>query len=124
MPTFFHSEALTQQNFNAISFSLMGMVIVFCGLIFISVYIYLLPKALAFFRNLFKRKNTVPLHQQENEMEILLAISCAYHIHKNFPEGKEKITWKSHGEIDSPWQVGGRMHSMEVRKRTQFWNRR
>ena len=118
---------LTDNGFDAIQFSLMGMTIVFAGLVVIATYIVLLPKLLDVISSLRKQQKTQQPKQDEtceNELEILLAISAATHLHLNFPEGNERITWKSHGELESPWQVSGRMHSLGVRKRRNSWNRK
>lgn len=120
---------LNNAGFDAIQFSLMGMAIVFAGLVVIAVYIILLPKLLELASR--KKKQKVPAEAKsetrtgkEEELEILLAIAAAAHLHINFPEGNERITWKSHGDLESPWQVSGRMHSLGVRKRTNKWNRK
>ena len=117
---------LDNSGFDAIQFSLMGMAIVFAGLVVIAVYIILLPKLLELTHK--KKKEKQPADNQsesqtdkEDEVEILLAIAAAAHLHINFPEGNERITWKSHGDLESPWQVSGRMHSLGVRKRTNKW---
>lgn len=120
---------LNKAGFDAIQFSLMGMAIVFAGLVIIAIYIVILPKILHFWATLRKKK---PSHKKEsvvkesknNEKEILLAIATAAHLHINFPEGNERITWKSHGDMESPWQVSGRMNSLGVRKRRNSWNRK
>ncbi|PCI10175.1 MAG: hypothetical protein COB71_13205 [Thiotrichales bacterium] len=122
-------DNLNQAGFDAIQFSLMGMAIVFAGLVIIAIYIVVLPKLLQLFATLGKKKTspkdeTLPEETNNNETEILLAIATAAHLHINFPEGNERITWKSHGDMESPWQVSGRMHSLGVRKRRNSWNRK
>ncbi len=120
---------LDNAGFDAIQFSLMGMAIVFAGLVVIALYIIVLPKLLNL-KN-FKFKKKVKTEEPEitdlktSETEIILAIATAAHLHINFPEGNERITWKSHGDLESPWQVSGRMHSLGVRKRrNSSWNRK
>lgn len=125
----FNIDNLNQAGFDAIQFSLMGMAIVFAGLVIIAIYIVVLPRLLQLFATLRKRKTSskekiVKEESKSNELEILLAIATATHLHINFPEGNEQITWKSHGDIESPWQVSGRMHSLGVRKRRNSWNRK
>ncbi len=122
-------DNLNQAGFDAIQFSLMGMAIVFVGLVIIAIYIVVLPKMLQLFAALRRKKvspkeETVIEESKSNEAEVLLAIATAAHLHINFPEGNERITWKSHGDMESPWQVSGRMHSLGVRKRRNSWNRK
>ncbi len=104
-------------EFNAVVFSIFGMTMVFAGLIVISIYIALLPKILALPSSLKKRasKGKNELASAETEEDILLAIAVALHLYKDFPEANEKITWKSHGDIDSPWKISGRVHGLSVR---------
>lgn len=117
---------LNTNGFDALQFSLMGMSIVFGGLVIIAVYIVLLPRLLDLLSQLNRKRKPEqpPSTQYENEPEILLAIAAAAHLHLNFPEEDERITWKSHGDLESPWQVSGRMHSLGVRKRSNTWNRK
>lgn len=114
---------LIQPGFNAVQFSLMGMGLVFAGLLIIAFYIALLPKILSLFS-----PKPVPIREtgKENsvqEEEILLAIITALHMHNNFPDGDERITWKSHGDMDSPWLVSGRMNGLNSRKLSNSWSR-
>ncbi len=114
---------LSQPGLDALQFSIMGMVLVFAGLVIIAIYITLLPRLL----KLGHRKPQSALSQEPSdrleEEEILLAIATAYHLHNNFPDGDERITWKSHGDMESPWLVSGRMHSLQSRKLSPTWNR-
>lgn len=102
-------------EFNAVLFSAFGLAMVFAGLLVISIYIVLLPKILAlparFRRKAVQDAAAVPPVEQD----ILLAIAVALHLQKDFPEENEKITWKSHGDMDSPWKMSGRVHSLTVR---------
>jgi len=115
---------LSQNGFDSVTFSLLGMLFVFAGLVIIAVYIVLLPKIL---RLLQKKPSTSALQSVDTDShkqkEILLAITTALHLHQNFPEGSERITWKSHGDIDSPWLVSGRVHGLSVRKDIQTWRK-
>ncbi len=120
----FHN--LTQPGLNALQFSLMGIGLVFGGLLIIALYITLLPRLL----ELTKRKQSSPATTEmtadsDREEEILLAIATAFHLHSNFPEGSERITWKSHGDLESPspWLVSGRMDSLTSRKLPNTWKR-
>ncbi len=113
---------ILRPEFNALQFSLMGMSLVFGGLLVIALYIFLLPKLL---RIGSPKKQTAAENSTTNkneEEEILLAIATAYHLHTNFPDGDERITWKSHGDMESPWLVSGRMHSLNSRKLPNRWN--
>lgn len=115
---------LQQPGFDALQFSLMGMSLVFGGLLIIALYILLLPKLLALGERKVKRqesKHTDEKYRQEEE-EILLAIATALHLHDDFPEGEDRITWKSHGDIESPWLVSGRMQSLKSRQQVNPWN--
>lgn len=114
-----------QPGLDALQFSLMGMGLVFGGLLIIALYITLLPRLLKLGhpKNPQKTgKNTASSAKEEEE--ILLAIATALHLHNNFPDVEERITWKSHGDMDSPWLVSGRMHSLTSRKLpTNTWTR-
>ncbi|MBU0961537.1 MAG: OadG family protein [Proteobacteria bacterium] len=116
----------TQPGFNALQFSLMGLGLVFGGLLIIALYITLLPRLLELTQrkqsSLAKIETAADKNQKE---EILLAIATAFHLHSNFPEGSERITWKSHGDMESPspWLVSGRMHSLNIRKLPNTWKR-
>ncbi len=113
---------LSQPGLDALQFSIMGMGLVFAGLVIIAIYIMLLPKLLK-----FGSKKPQPAISKKpadhGEEEILLAIATALHLHNNFPEGDERITWKSHGDMESPWLVSGRLHSLQSRKLSTTWNR-
>ncbi len=117
---------LTQPGFNALQFSLMGLGLVFGGLLIIALYITLLPRLLEFTqrKQISPAKTKIAADKKEEE-EILLAIAIAFHLHSNFPEGSERITWKSHGDMESPspWLVSGRMHSLTSRKLPNTWKR-
>jgi Na+-transporting methylmalonyl-CoA/oxaloacetate decarboxylase gamma subunit len=120
----FHN--LTQPGLNALQFSLMGIGLVFVGLLIIALYITLLPRLLKL--TLHKQSSpakTETASDNDQKEEILLAIATAFHLHNNFPEGSERITWKSHGDMDSPspWLVSGRMHSLNIRKLPNTWKR-
>ncbi|MCB2181428.1 MAG: OadG family protein [Desulfobulbaceae bacterium] len=106
-------------DFNAVTFSLFGMGLVFCGLVIISLYVMFLPKLIAFME---KKPVSAPSVKEEEsldaqvlEKELLLAIATAYYLDQNFPEENQKITWKSHGDVDSPWQISGRVQGMSQR---------
>ncbi len=116
-------QNLNQPGFDAVQFSLMGMGLVFGGLLIIALYITLLPKLLRLTSP--KPVSTIAVTPQnsDQEVEILLAIATALHMHNNFPDGDERITWKSHGDMDSPWLVSGRMNGLNSRKLANSWSR-
>ncbi len=113
-----------QPGFNALQFSLMGMTLVFGGLLIIALYIYLLPKLLALGEKKPNKKTPKCSDDKcrKEEEEILLAIATALHLHNDFPEGEDRITWKSHGDMESPWLVSGRMRSLKSRQQVNPWN--
>lgn len=109
-------------GFNGLQFSLMGMGLVFGGLLIIAVYILLLPRLLAIGAPKPQKSSGNKKKDQVAEEEILLAIVTALHLHNDFPEGEDRITWKSHGDMESPWLVSGRLHSLNIRKPANTWN--
>jgi Na+-transporting methylmalonyl-CoA/oxaloacetate decarboxylase gamma subunit len=115
---------LNQPGLDALQFSLMGMGLVFGGLVIIAIYITLLPKLLQLTTPKPKPSKNGETSDDGEEEEILLAIATALHLHNNFPDGDERITWKSHGDMESPWMVSGRMQSLANRKTSDTWNRR
>ena len=104
---------------NYIIFSIMGMLIVFAGLSFISIYIALLPKIL----NLYQKLRTGSKAKKEvadevpdtTESELLLAIAVALHLDQAGSSNFEKITWKRYEDHDSAWLTAGRMRGLVVR---------
>lgn len=111
---------LFESGHNYISFSIMGMLIVFAGLALISIYITLLPKIL----NLPQKMSGVPKKKKEEgvgrtidkkETELLLAIALALHLDQVGGSGQEKITWKRYEENDSAWLTASRMRGLAVR---------
>ena len=113
---------ILQPGFNGLQFSLMGMALVFAGLLIIAVYILLLPKLLTIGAPKQEKATGKEEKDQQQEEEILLAIATALHLHNDFPEGEDRITWKSHGDMESPWLVSGRLHSLNIRKPANTWN--
>lgn len=118
-------QNILQPGFNALQFSLMGMGLVFAGLLIIAIYITLLPRLLALASSGPKKQESSDMEKkgQQEEEEILLAIATALHLHTNFPEGEDRITWKSHGDMESPWLVSGRMRSLSNRKQANPWKK-
>lgn len=106
---------LISPEFNAVIFSIFGITMVFAGLVVISIYITLLPKILALPARFKRKKTKVTEVNGAPEQDILLAIAVALHLRQEFPAENEKITWKSHGDIDSPWKISGRVHGLSAR---------
>jgi len=106
-------------DFNAVTFSIIGMLVVFAGLTIISLYIVCLPWLL---KGLGKKParpeaadQAAKQQDMEQEKEILIAIATAFYLDQNFPEENQKITWKSHGDVESPWLISGRVQGMAQR---------
>ena len=102
---------------NYITFSIMGMLIVFAGLTFITLYITLLPRILDL-PNLFKagkKEKTAAGLSNTKDSELLLAIAVALHLEQTGGSTYAKITWKRHEDRVSPWLTAGRMRGLAVR---------
>jgi len=108
-------------DFNAVTFSIIGILLVFVGLIIISLYIVSLPwllKRLDNKRTSISAESADKVAEQQDiaqEKELLLAIATAFYLDQNFPEENQKITWKSHGDVESPWLISGRVQGMAQR---------
>ncbi len=107
------------QNF--ISFSIMGMLIVFSGLSIISIYIVLLPKILDLPRLLRAEKERKKEKKEEigslpaQDQELLLAITVALHLDQTSSGSFQKITWKRYSAHESAWLTAGRLRGLAVR---------
>ena len=107
------------QNF--ISFSVMGMLIVFSGLSIISIYIVLLPKILNLPRLLRAEKERKKKKKEEigslpaQDQELLLAITVALHLDQTSSGSFQKITWKRYSAHESAWLTAGRLRGLAVR---------
>ena len=107
------------QNF--ISFSIMGMLIVFSGLSIISIYIVLLPKILNLPRLLRAEKERKKKKKEEigslpaQDQELLLAITVALHLDQTSSGSFQKITWKRYSAHESAWLTAGRLRGLAVR---------
>ncbi len=107
------------QNF--ISFSIMGMLIVFSGLSIISIYIVLLPKILDLPRLLRAEKERKKKKKEEigslpaQDQELLLAITVALHLDQTSSGSFQKITWKRYSAHESAWLTAGRLRGLAVR---------
>ena len=108
---------------NYIVFSIMGMLIVFAGLSFISIYITLLLKLLNLPQKLKtghqRKKEDKSAAEKKNgevrEAEMLLAIAVALHLEQASSSRDEKITWKRYEDRESAWLTAGRMRGIAVR---------
>jgi Na+-transporting methylmalonyl-CoA/oxaloacetate decarboxylase gamma subunit len=112
-------DNLFNHGFNAIQFSIMGMLIVFGGLSIISIYIALLPKILGvpgqIKTKLASSKKTDEASPIADESELLLAISVALHLEQTRGGQNQKITWQRHNITDSAWRTAGRIRGLAVR---------
>jgi len=113
-------DNLFANGHNYITFSIMGMLIVFAGLTFISLYITLLPKILDLPNKIKagkkeKNKETATMQTNTEDSELLLAIAVALHLDQAGGGNYEKITWKRHEDRVSPWLTAGRMRGLAVR---------
>ncbi len=111
---------LFQNGNNYITFSIMGMLIVYAGLSFISIYISLLPKILNLPQALRSRKKSKKeAYNVESidakEPELLLAIAVALHLDQAGGSNYEKITWNRHEDHESAWLTASRMRGLAVR---------
>jgi len=112
-------DNLFNHGFNAIQFSIMGMLIVFGGLSIISIYIALLPKILGVPGQLKTKraasKKTGDESPIADESEILLAITVALHLDQTRGGQNQKITWQRHETSDSAWRTAGRIRGLAIR---------
>jgi len=112
-------DNLFNHGFNAIQFSIMGMLIVFGGLSIISIYIALLPKILGVPGQVKSKRTARKEKKGENvatdESELLLAITIALHLEQTRGGQNQKITWQRHNITDSAWRTAGRIRGLAVR---------
>lgn len=102
------------------------MSLVFVGLLIISLYVLALPKALLLFNDLrnhgkavFSTGAEAENTEDQAQEETLLAIATALFLQQDFPEEQERITFKSHGDLDSPWKISGRVRGLSMRSPTR-----
>jgi len=104
---------------NYITFSIMGMLIVFAGLSFISIYIALLSKILDLPQKLQsdgeKETDGADGLIETKESEMLLAVAVALHLDQTRDSNNEKITWERYEDRESAWLTAGRMRGLAVR---------
>ncbi|MCK5882673.1 MAG: OadG family protein [Bacteriovoracaceae bacterium] len=98
-------------DFNALTFSILGVSVVFSGLILISLYIAVLPKVLAFFEIDHSKKNANsgmvnadPKEAESNDEEIMIAIALAIHMDQTYGEQNQKFTWDENAPSDRSWK--------------------
>lgn len=112
-------DNLFNQGFNAIQFSIMGMLIVFGGLSIITIYIMLLPKILGLPGQLKSQRISIKKPAAESvtadESELLLAITIALHLDQTRGGQNQKITWQRHETTESAWRTAGRIKGLAVR---------
>ena len=111
---------LFENGHNFITFSVMGMLIVFCGLSIISIYIILLPKTLGV-PSRIKEEKATKRKEKETEVhpvedpELLLAIAVALHLEQTNTGNFERITWERSAGRESAWLTAGRIRGLAVR---------
>lgn len=109
------ADNLFFNGFNAVQFSIIGMLIVFAGLTIISIYILLLPKILAL-PGIFRKRQTLRKDAADRtNTELLLAIAVALHLDQTRGPGNQRITWPRHEEKESIWKTAGRIRGLAVR---------
>ena len=111
-------DNLFENGHSFINFSIMGMLIVFCGLSIITIYIMLLPKILNLPKLLRPVKKTEKAENgspSAKDHELLLAIAVALHLDQTSSGSSDKITWKRYSESESAWLTAGRMRGLAVR---------
>ena len=111
---------LFENGHNYITFSIMGMLIVFAGLSFISIYIALLPKILNLSKLLkagrkSKKEEDEVEAEDTKDLELLLAVAVALHLDQTSSSNYEKITWKRYEDRESAWLSAGRMRGLAMR---------
>ncbi|MEA3546354.1 MAG: OadG family protein [Thermodesulfobacteriota bacterium] len=112
-------QNLFSPDFNAVNFSLTGMLVVFTGLLVISIYIFLQPFILALPDNLKKKKSAEKEisgrggNDLFTDKEVLIAIAVAFHLDRGFSEENQRITWKPERRATvSAWQIGGQFQGV------------
>ena len=111
---------LFENGHNYLTFSIMGMMIVFAGLAFISIYIVLLPKILNLPNKIKeerkeKKEKAATVLTDTKDSELMLAIAVALHLDQTGGGNKEKITWNRREDSVSSWLTAGRMRGLAVR---------
>ena len=100
---------------NGIWVTITGMVIVFFGLIFISVFIASLPHLLSLRDSIQQKKESVGVEEEEEELDedLLAAISYVVWCEREELESADhqKITMQK-GESNSIWAQVGRMRTL------------
>jgi len=108
---------LRTAEFDAVHFSIIGLLVVFSGLTLIAVYIALLPRGLNAFSILknklgsFRDKGT-NITGKGLDTETLIAVATALHLYQFSGDENQRITWKRHDLWDSSWQRAGRFEAM------------
>jgi hypothetical protein len=113
----FDISNLNSNGFDAIHFSMIGMLIVFGGLTVIAIYITLLPRILNISSTLKKKLTSCRGKEsgaadQGMDTETLIAVAAALHLYQFSSDDNRRITWKRHELWDSSWQRAGRFEAM------------
>ncbi len=114
------SNLFKYSEIDAVGFTFMGMGIVFTGLVIISLYIAFLPHFLVFLgkRKRYKRHRKVYLKMKaksgmktdNTRSEIMAAVAMALHLHSNYEDDKQKITWTD--DEPSAWHTAGKIQAL------------
>jgi len=124
-------------DFNAYMFSLMGMLIVFVGLVLIFLYIEFLPNFLDFLskrkekirqkaRIRFKKEMASPKHisiahiGKEDTGEIMVAIATALHLEHSYLGDNQQYTWKKDAAGNN-WGISGKINNLSRRSSKTSW---
>ena len=113
----FNISNLRSGGFDAIHFSIIGMLVVFGGLTVIAIYITLLPRILNISSIIKKKLGTSrgtgkDATDQGMDTETLIAVATAMHLYQFSSDDNRRITWKRHELWDSSWQRAGRFEAM------------
>ena len=108
---------LRTAEFDAVHFSVIGLLVVFTGLTLIAVYIALLPKGLKAFSSIkgmlsSLRDKESTANDKVLDTESLIAVATALHLYQFSTDDNRRITWKRHELWDSSWQRAGRFEAM------------
>lgn len=103
-----------------IEITVLGMVIVFSGLILVSLFIGLLPQTLVWYDQLRgadkKTAGAKPVATQESSIKDEIAAVVALVVHSELElDPKQRITIQRGGERRSLWTVAGRMRTLSTR---------
>ncbi len=111
-------DNLFTPELNALTFGIVGLSIVFFGLIIISLYIKLLPFVL---KLIYKDKTTdsdIKTTTQDDTDNQLLAIATAYHLNSAGNLLNQKITWINKTVPSSPWATMAKISNLITKEQS------